>query len=611
MSGLAVICEQRDTPVSQRLLEKMVRFLSWRGPDLQTAKQLNSVAMIHTLLRTTDESVNEQQPWTFDGVTWIVADARIDARSELISKLNSSAERITQDSPDCQLILRAYHKWGNDCLQHLLGDFAFVIANTNSRSFFAARDPMGVKPLFYHQSADRLIVSSELDCVRMHDEVPQQLDDQYIADFLLFGVSLSPQTTALSSIRRLGAGEALTWSDRAFRTWRHWSPAVPTTLKLSRLEEYEEGFLDVLETAVRDRLRTSRVSVSFSGGLDSTSVSAVALKCLAESSGQLHGTTVVYDRIMPDRERYFANLAADKLGLPLTCIVADDLPLFDDTWDSPVTQRPEPSQRNYSVLRELNRSLGDHSRVVLSGNGGDEAIHPARKYYQRLIAEFRCMQLVVDCCKHVWSLRSLPPIGLRTLLYKRHFKKWRQKISPMPSFPAWLNPDFVKKLDLESRWQEIYHSRENSSREPRGKGVMENGMVAASVNCGIDRGLQYPLDYRYPYLDVRVIKYCWSIPVIPLRFDKQLIRRSMKGRLPDEVLKRPKQGLAGSPLLCKPFRFPMTWPEFVARTPEVEQYVIGSPPANSEEASRSLSDVWRDTCPYELASWMHHRWKRG
>ena len=149
MSGIAALGVRPGAPIDPRLLAAMQGVLAERGPDRAGRWSGDRFALVHTLFRTVDESAREEQPLTFDEQVWISADARIDAREELVRELRAQGRNASLQEPDVHLILHAYHVWGTACVEHLLGDFAFVIADTRAQRLFAARDHLGVKPLFY------------------------------------------------------------------------------------------------------------------------------------------------------------------------------------------------------------------------------------------------------------------------------------------------------------------------------------------------------------------------------------------------------------------------------------------------------------------------------
>jgi asparagine synthase (glutamine-hydrolysing) len=172
MSGIVGIVHFDGAPVDRHLLGQMTASMAFRGPDTQEIWIDGHVGFGHTLLKTTDESEHERQPFTLYGKVWIVADARVDARRELVPQLRANGhEDLSPDATDVELILRAYQTWGENCVEHLLGDFAFAIWDGSKQRLFCARDHLGVKPFFYAHLGQKLIFSNTLDCIRQHPAV--------------------------------------------------------------------------------------------------------------------------------------------------------------------------------------------------------------------------------------------------------------------------------------------------------------------------------------------------------------------------------------------------------------------------------------------------------
>src|ERR1700757_1476427 len=125
MSGIVGIVNLDGAPVNRALLKTMTDHLAFRGPDAQSLwvdDKAGNVGFGHTMLRTTWESEHEQQPLSLDGQVWITADARVDARLELIQKLEARGRRNLDAANDTELLLHAYAAWGENCVEHLLGD---------------------------------------------------------------------------------------------------------------------------------------------------------------------------------------------------------------------------------------------------------------------------------------------------------------------------------------------------------------------------------------------------------------------------------------------------------------------------------------------------------
>src|SRR5712692_8529672 len=132
--------------MERALLQSLVDFLAYRGPDSRECWTNGSIGLGHAMLRTTCESLGERQPANLDGRFWIVADARLDGRTELIGELQRSGRVVRAKAPDSELILHAYATWGTPCVEHLLGDFSFAVWDARNQHLFCARDHFGIKP---------------------------------------------------------------------------------------------------------------------------------------------------------------------------------------------------------------------------------------------------------------------------------------------------------------------------------------------------------------------------------------------------------------------------------------------------------------------------------
>src|SRR5215472_380006 len=183
MSGFVCLLHRDGAPVEWALLRSLTDFLSYRGPDKRGVWVDGSIGMGHALLRTARESASEQQPVSYKERFWIVADARLDAREELIEELRRSKQDVGSNTPDCELILHAYAAWGTSCIDHLGGDFSFVLWDAGHRQLFCARDHFGIKPFYYAQLGELFLCSNTLNCIRLHPRVSNELNDAAIGDF--------------------------------------------------------------------------------------------------------------------------------------------------------------------------------------------------------------------------------------------------------------------------------------------------------------------------------------------------------------------------------------------------------------------------------------------
>jgi len=207
----------------------------------------------------------------------------------------------------------------------------------------SARDHFGVRLFYYATLGDVVVFSNSLDCLRLHPRVSDKMNELAIVDFLLVGLNQDLTTTAYADIRRLPPGHTLVCVDGATQSGRYWGLPVEAPLHYQHAQDYVEHFRQLLRSAVADRLRVARASITLSGGLDSPCVAATANALLDEEprSGALHGISIVHDWLIPDEERHFVGLISKHLNLPVHFIVADNYRLFE-RFDQPEPCTPEP-----------------------------------------------------------------------------------------------------------------------------------------------------------------------------------------------------------------------------------------------------------------------------
>jgi asparagine synthase (glutamine-hydrolysing) len=211
VSGIAGIFNADGEAIDFSLLQRMTESTGYWGADSHVTRNYGAAGFGHALLKTTDESEHENQPLTLDGHVWVVADARIDGRDALVRELSACTHVAIRDPQDVELIAYADSVWGEDCVKHLLGDFAFVIWDSPKKLVFCARDHMGVKPFYYAQHGSSLVFSNSLEAIRLHPCVSTRLNDDAIADFLLFGLNHDQAKTTFADIDRLPPAHTLTY----------------------------------------------------------------------------------------------------------------------------------------------------------------------------------------------------------------------------------------------------------------------------------------------------------------------------------------------------------------------------------------------------------------
>jgi asparagine synthase (glutamine-hydrolysing) len=363
-----------------------------------------------------------------------------------------------------------------------------------------------------------------------------------VADFLLFGSCQDPSATIFAGIRRLPPAHALTWCGGKLSVKRYWTPPEDEEIRYQHSTDYEEHFRQLLRTAVKDRLRSAGAAISLSGGLDSTSVAALARRA---GCHDLRAFTTVFDQVIPDDERHYSRLFAESLGISIAYLPGDRYV----TAVQPDFLEAQSSQPDENVLAALDTDFyklaSNTSRILLTGQGGDIGQFPSNSHFGRLLRAGRLGRFVRDGVEYARAQRGLPPMGVRALLQRRFgvCDPWRV------DYPAWLNPDFEYHWRLQERWKEM--SAPKAPHRHRPEAVVR--LLAPlwqnyfeSCDPGVTR---ICLEHVHPYFDLRLLRFLFAIPPVPWTLDKCLIRSAMRDILPEAVRLRPKTPLAGDPWL--------------------------------------------------------------
>jgi asparagine synthase (glutamine-hydrolysing) len=601
MSGIVGIVSLDGDPVDESLLRRMTGSLTYRGPDRQKIWLDGPAGFGHTLLGTAVESEREEQPASLDGRVWITADARVDGRGELVEQLASRGRSDLGAASDAQLILHAYHAWGEHCVEHLLGDFAFAIWDAGTRRLFCARDHFGVKPFYYAQVRGGIVFSNTLDCVRLHPEVGDGLNELAIGDFLLFGYNLRLDETTFADVRRLAPAHSLTCGQGTPRPRRYWTLPTDGRIRYRRPHDYVDHFKELLRSSVADRVRTSPVGVWMSGGLDSASITATARQLLSERGGpvELRAHTIVYDTLIPDEERHYARIAAEALGIEISYFPADGYgPLA--FWGQSDLWTPEPSSDPFLLMcTHQMKQAAQHSRVLLCGQGGDEVLWGT--YVADLLGRLPLRELAADLTRSLLLHHLRPGAGIRSTL-----KKWLGYASPRPAYPEWLDSGFAERAGLRARWEHsrrVFETIEEHPLRPEAYRRLATAPWSSSFESCDPGATRIPIEARNPFLDVRLASYLLAIPPLPWCIDKQLLRLAMRGALPDPVRRRPKAPLAGDPFRAKLREARDPWWDRFDPTPELAQYVDrrAVPKLSSDVKG---PDPWLNMRPLCLDHWL-------
>src|ERR1700680_3717950 len=285
MCGIAGILEfGRDARASASALREMCRVITHRGPDDEGFYTDGAVGIGMRRLSIVDVAGGHQPLANEDGTLWIAFNGEIYNHLELRQQLIARGHRYTTHS-DTETVIHLFEEYGSDCVQHLRGMFAFAIWNRNTKTIFIARDRLGIKPLYYKLTPERLLFGSEIKAVLAHGGIQPEFNRAALPGDLAFGYFLGGGGF-YAGIRKLLPGHTMTIGPNGKAAIRqYWDLDTSKTHNSGgENDNYDEDYYvqtshEMLEAAVNSHLMSDVPrGVFLSGGVDSSAVAALMTK---------------------------------------------------------------------------------------------------------------------------------------------------------------------------------------------------------------------------------------------------------------------------------------------------------------------------------------------
>ncbi len=586
MSAIAGIYHLDGKLVEEQDISTMVETLAHRGSDDSNVLIDNYIGFGHRMLWTTPESLLEKLPFMSQNKELIItADARIDNRQELISLLNFdniSFDKIT----DSQIILASYGKWGESCVEKLLGDFAFVIWDKRQELMFCARDHFGIKPFYYYHSPESFVFASEIKGLFCLPDVPCKLNEVRIGDFLA-SVPHDKKSTYYQNIFRLPPAHTITVRSTGIKSKSYWSLDPEYQLELGSDAEYAAKFREIFTEAVNCRLRSAYpIGSMLSGGLDSSSITCTAQKILSEANkSNLHTFSFIFDRVPESDESSFINSVTSHTDVKPHYIKGDTIsPLTDIEkilWHQDEPYFAPNLYLNWTTHKTANQ-LG--IRIILDGFDGDSTVSHGFGYLRELARESKWLNLFREIQGYTKNFRGysekfdtpawikfwsyLEQFGIQPFVSKfritrfiwYRYKDLEKKIesrfnknTPVISWSSIFNPEFLERIEIRKRRKILLKERYGSTVNERQEHyhAIKNGLLPNTLEILDKSAAAFAIELRYPFWDKRLVEFCLSLPAkqkMRLGWTRMILRKGMEGILPPEIQWRGGKGNLGASL---------------------------------------------------------------
>jgi asparagine synthase (glutamine-hydrolysing) len=378
----------RQQPVDADLIDRMSGAIAHRGPDADGKYVSGPIGLGHRRLSIIDLSSSGSQPMSNeDGSMWIVFNGEIYNFQELRDRLLKRGHTF-RSRTDTEVIIHLYEEYGADCLSRLNGMFALAIWDSRRRRLFLARDRLGIKPLYYCETPDALYFASELKSIIADPAVPREINPVAVRQFLSF-LYVPGDETLFRSVKKLLPGHYLIVEPGKVTISQYWDLRFTKERWSKSFDEAVEELGGLLSSTVRDHMIADvPVGVLLSGGIDSSAVLSFAVQ---QTEKKIKTFTVGFSGEGVVDERPYARLVAERFGTEHydISISPEDfwnfLPSYVWHMEEPVCEPPAVA------LHYVSKLARDHVKVVLSGEGGDEAFAGYPNYRNMLrLARLRC-----------------------------------------------------------------------------------------------------------------------------------------------------------------------------------------------------------------------------
>ncbi|MCG3199394.1 MAG: Asparagine synthetase [glutamine-hydrolyzing] 1 [bacterium] len=551
MCGIVGIAGFED----RELVREMTASLSHRGPDGEGFLFDPEVSLGHRRLAIIDLSGGAQPMSTSDGRAWVSFNGQIYNYRDLMKELES--EYSFRTHCDTEVLPVLYSKFGQEMVHRLRGMFAFAVWDRTDKTLFLARDRIGIKPLYYAVLGSRLLFASEPKAILRCAEVSREIDPVALDAYLSL-LYVPPPYSIYRGIRQLPPAHTLTWRAGEVEVRKYWD-AEPRPDFSRTDEEWAEEIAPILEDSIRMRMMSDVPLGAFlSGGIDSSTIVSVLAR---EGSKPVETFCIGFgeegrayeERPIARRVAGFFNTNHHEMEITLDLLSGLEgmVRAFDEPFGNPTAM----------LTSELSRFTRQFVTVSLAGDGGDEMFGGYPRYQGMAWSE---------------KLRSIPGplrrlmaswVGGRESSTARNYRRWARQLLEGCDYPAaerysrWVGyrgPEERDRLLSPALREEV---RKAGRIEPvielfnapsRGGGVERSvysdlhGFLPENVLRYSDRmSMAHSLEARVPLTDHVLVEAMMRIPArrqVGLLASKRLLRKVMKGKLPEEVLARKKLG---------------------------------------------------------------------
>jgi len=538
-------------PYTEEQVKKKLERTSFRGPDQMGWQTYsnggNKVIFGHNRLSIIDLDPRSNQPFTYQNKIHLVFNGEIYNYRSLKNILMTKGYEFRTTS-DTEVICAAYMEYGEDCVSHFNGMFAFVVFDEEKQIFYGAKDRLGQKPFYYYLNGSEFEFASQLSSIQLFNK-NLTISSQSIHDYLSWNYMPAPHTI-FNEISTLCDGHCFVYNikDHSFKTYQYWDIDYKCQYPFKgSFENAQEELETVLGDAVKIRLHADvPVGVFLSGGVDSSLIAALAKKNKEE---KIKTFSVKFEEKDFDESKY-AKMVANHLKTDhheIECDYREGIDLvenFSYYYDEPFA---DPSAIPSMLLAKYTKN---HVTVALSGDGGDESFMGYHRY-EWIARNKKYMAIPKPIRNLISSTLTSVSKGNRARVLADLIEKdtiEHAYLSTMVNSDAfWMVK--TKASNNYDALKYLFHSDKNVFERATDFDIKT--YLSGDINTKVDRAsMAYSLEARSPLLDYRVMELARSLPTeykYIKNNQKRILKEVLYKHVPKEIFDRPKSGF-GIPL---------------------------------------------------------------
>lgn len=536
MCGISAIINKGNQRVSQDEIQFMNDLISHRGPDGEGFYFGDNFAFGHRRLAILDLSPDGHQPMHFKEELVITYNGEIFNYIEIRAELQAVGYTFKSQS-DTEVILAAYHHWGKDCVQRFNGMWSFIIHDKRSNQLFCSRDRFGIKPFYYLTTADRIYVGSEIKQL-LPFVFKRKANHHLLLDYLIAGVEEFSNATFFEGIIKLEQGHNLiydlTTAQHTIERYYHFS--VDRSLSQLSEDEAVQRYKAQLENAVQLRMRSDvEVGTCLSGGLDSSSITALAAKNNSNDGFQLKTIHAKATEKQID-ESHFAEMVANHTGSEMH-ILEPSYETFREVVDKVIETQEEPFGSPSIVLQYLvlEKARQLNCIVMLDGQGGDETLLGYQRYYPAFLLELKGLKKIKGFIR---SSENSDIGKLELLKFYLYFTNYKLRLRYLKR-----RNKFYKKEVIQGYKSAILKEITSNYTDLVALQKLEvtRTQLPHLLKYEDKNSMAHSVETRLPFLDYRCVELAVSLPnqyKIKDGWTKNILRKAVDQLLPKEIVWR-------------------------------------------------------------------------